>query len=529
MRRVYSIIAMLALCGGIAFSQGQLDAYRFGQTELSGTARYVGMGGAFGALGGDISVMNANPAGLAVYRSSEVVTTLGLSFTNTKTNWLGATEKMDKTKFNFDNIAYVGYFPTSNDVGIVSWNAGFSYNRLKNFNRRYSMRSGRGAMDTSLSDYVAARASGTPADMLVDDSNSNHDPYDEVYDWLSVIGYNADFIKPRGGSGNLYNSAFEDGSGNYYLLDDASLSVRESGAIDQYNISFGMNISDIILLGAGMTVTDISYKMYTEYDEGFANGDYLWLDNMLETDGSGYGVNVGVIVRPVDYLRLGVAYNSPTWYKMTDYFYADAESSITITENGEEKIKDKSAGTPNGHYDYDLRSPDKWIFSAAAIIGQAGLISVDYEMVNYKSMHLKEYDGASNVFANSDIRSNFKMGSTLRVGAEARVTPQFTVRAGGAWSNSPVRDRLKNGTIEVVTVGTLPNYTIDKGNSNYTVGLGYRFTPQFYADMACVFTSYKEDVYAFSGMTYDGVFREAQKASLKTNRTRMALTVGYKF
>ena len=75
MKRIGIIMSVLALCGGTAFSQSQLDAFKYSQTELNGTARYLGMGGAFGALGGDISAMNTNPAGLAIYKSSEVVTT----------------------------------------------------------------------------------------------------------------------------------------------------------------------------------------------------------------------------------------------------------------------------------------------------------------------------------------------------------------------------------------------------------------------------------------------------------------------
>ena len=95
------------------------------------------MGGAFGALGGDISAMRTNPAGLAIYRSSEIVTTVSLSSIKTKTDWLGIEMDDKKTRFNFDNIAYVGYFPTGNDEGVIGWNVGFSYNRVKNFNRQY--------------------------------------------------------------------------------------------------------------------------------------------------------------------------------------------------------------------------------------------------------------------------------------------------------------------------------------------------------------------------------------------------------
>jgi len=531
MRKALIAMAALALCGGVAFSQGQMDAYKYSQRELNGTARYLGMGGAFGALGGDISAMKGNPAGLAVYRSSEIVTTMSLSNISTKSNWLGATDKNDRTKFTFDNIAYVGYFPTSNDVGIVSWNAGFSYNRVKNYRRNYSMTAGAG-MDFSLSDYIAGRAYGNSVGDL--EKTDGYNPYNYVSDWLSVLGYNAGFIDY---SNNLkdYYSSFGDNnsSGNwvpYPLEKGTRLSVYESGSIDEYDISFGMNISDIVLLGATVAITDLNYDLETSYDEKFTNGNDLYMDNGLSTDGTGYSFNIGAIVRPVDFLRLGVAYNSPTWYKMTDYYYGEAATYLTYMEGGVTKERKMSDNTPNAAYtDYEFRSPDKWLFSAAAIIGQTALLSVDYELTNYKNMKMYDHNGNSNTFTNADIRDNFKMGTNLRVGAEVKVTPQFAVRAGASWLNSPMKGPLKNGEIEVATVGTIPNYTVDKGVSNYTIGLGYRFTPNFYTDIACVLTTYKEDAYAFSAIENVDGWVIPQAASLKTNKTRVALTLGYKF
>ena len=124
------LVSASLLSSGVVFAQGELDAYRYSQTELNGTARYLGMGGAFGALGGDISSMSSNPAGLGIYRSSEIVTTLSLSSIKAKSDWGGSKVDANKTKFNFDNIAYVGYFPTGNDEGLIGWNVGFSYNWL---------------------------------------------------------------------------------------------------------------------------------------------------------------------------------------------------------------------------------------------------------------------------------------------------------------------------------------------------------------------------------------------------------------
>ncbi|MDR2791632.1 MAG: hypothetical protein LBB27_02680, partial [Tannerellaceae bacterium] len=91
MKKIIVAFAGLLLTGGTAFGQSQLDALRYGQTDLNGTARALGMGGAFGALGGDVSVMGGNPAGLGVFRSSEWVITLGLLSPKTTTIWGGQT------------------------------------------------------------------------------------------------------------------------------------------------------------------------------------------------------------------------------------------------------------------------------------------------------------------------------------------------------------------------------------------------------------------------------------------------------
>lgn len=538
MRKLLIAVSVLLCCYGSAFSQEMLDAYKYSSSDLNGTARSLGMGGAFGALGGDISAMSNNPAGLAVYRSSEVVTTLSLSSIGAQTNWFGNKEDNNRVKVDFDNIAYVGYFPTGNDAGIVNWNVGFSYNRVKNFRRNYSM-TAKGGTNYSLSDYTATMANlaGYRAGDLLDTSGSNTNPYDPYrsnnVDWMSILAYNAGYMNAYSDNDKLYYSTFSNADGSGFPMSNANLIVSEKGHIDQYNIAFGMNISDIVLLGATVKITDLDYNQQSYYKETYENGSLLTLGNNqdgangLSTDGTGYGFNIGMILRPADYLRLGVAYNSPTWYKMTDYFRSGA--SADTPEFSEEVW----AHTPDGAYgDYEYRTPDKWIFSAAAIIGQYGLISVDYELTNYKHMKLYYADGVSNENANNDIENAFGLGHTIRVGAEAKITPQFSVRAGGGWTGSPLIDSYKNGSEQIYSAGTIPHFTLDQSMSYYTIGLGYRFTPSFYTDIACVFRTHKQDVYAFSsipGDKPDEYLIKAEPATMKTNTTKVALTLGYKF
>lgn len=542
-------VAIVSLCSaGNVFAQGEIDAYKFSQSELSGTARYMSMGGAFGALGGDISVMGANPAGLGIYRSSEIVTTLSVSSAKTNTDWAGTTMDESKTKFNFDNIAYVGYFPTGNDEGLVGWNVGFSYNRAMNFNRRYQM--GRGAGGYSLSDYIAAisnRDGATGNNLLSSDS---YDPY-MSQNWLSVLGYDSYIISSSNPSqaGGFYSS-FGENADNLWEVQQADLYVHENGAIDKYNFSLATNISNTVFLGATLAVTDLNYHLTSVYDEDFGYGDgqttsdHLYWDNYSSVDGTGYAFNLGVIVRPCDFLRLGVAYNSPTWYKITDYHTAEAGATINgYTDAQGTQNVNSNVSTPDGAYtEYRLRTSDRWIFSAAAILGQTALISVDYELSRHNSMHLSAWNGydwsGDELYDNEYIAQDFRVGSMLKVGAEIKVTPQFAVRFGGAWQNTPVNSSLlyneSDGVaslVEVSTASTRTAYTVSRNTGYATFGLGYRFTPNFYADLACVYRIQKEDAYPFSNVfDSEGLpIVESNPASLKTNTTKVSLTLGYKF
>lgn len=538
MKRITCLfISAFFLAGGVAYAQGEMDAYRMSQTDLNGTARYLGMSGAFGALGGDISSMSTNPAGLGIYRSSEVVTTISLSSIKANTNWNGSKADESKTRFNFDNIAYVGYFPTGNDEGLVGWNLGVSYNRVKNFNRTYRMN---GAQDFSLADYMADLSFGTVEGDLIYDKNGGYDPYNNPnVPWLSTLGYEAGFFEPYQQGGKEYHSSFgEEKNGSWlpYSPQNVDLLVNEKGSIGQYNFSFATNISDRFFLGATVAVTDMDYSLSTKYTEEFSTTTSAWLDNGLTTSGTGYAFNLGAIVRPTDFLRLGVAYNSPTWYKLTDYFHGSAETIINgQTWGGVHNTPDYQSGS------YHLRTPDRWIFSAAGV-GKNFLVSVDYELTNYKRMNVNDLDG-KDLQGTDDLKKDFGMSGTLKVGAEVKITPRFSVRAGTLWRTSPMKQHVKDGipainpetgghyADAIGIVGTIPNYTVDKGTNSYSIGLGYRFTPSFYADLACVYREYKEDAYAFpSTFNPDGsIVVKSDPASLKTKTTQIALTLGYKF
>ncbi|MDR3129092.1 MAG: hypothetical protein LBU03_02445 [Tannerellaceae bacterium] len=507
--KVSGLLSALCLFGAIpALSQSQLDALRYSRTDGGATARTLSMAGAFGALGGDLSVMALNPGALGVYGSSEWVMTMGKASSH--------------SKLNVDNFGYVGTSPTGSQTGVLSWTTGFAYQRVKDFRRQYSYSLSPGQ---SISDYIAVRGEGYDLEDL-DDPNA----YDNGVDWLPALGYQAGLIDYFGQEADP-RSAFGDVNleGRYvpYNLSHASLQVEEQGKTERYLLGAAINIDDRLYAGFSLAILDLDYSYSSTYDEKFTNDDDLFLDNSLITKGTGFGLSVGFVGRPTDYLRLGVAYRSPVWYTMTDYFYAAAGSSVTI---GEDFRLGKAQSPDGAFFEYSFRSPPQWLFSAAAICSQYGLISLDYEVTDYGDMGLFERHGETILAANRGIKANMGRTGTVRIGGEWKVSQHLALRAGWSYSEPAVQGMLGSGftDMEGVVAGTIPHFTIDKGTRRYSVGIGYRLTTNLYADAAWLWASHKEKAYPFPQLDYEPG-QPIGGTTLVTHRRQLAFTVGYKF
>ena len=542
MKKFFLLCIILLLAGNSElFSQGnEIDAYTLSNTELGGTARSMAMGGAFGALGGDLSVISTNPAGLGIYRSSDVSGTFDFSSVNTSTNWEGTTTGRDKMRFAPNNFAFSIYFPTSSD-GVRNWSFGFSYNRLKNFKRSYTMTSSKG-QTYSMADYAAWQASNAFGyNGLTLDELKYTDNYDPYYNsslsgyWLPILGFESGMFDHFAGGSKEYQSALGWDRDGQWMVDSptrSQLRVNENGNMDEYNIGLGFNVSNFLYLGASISITDIDYRYSSFYDDVFANNnhskpDYLYLENKLNTKGTAVSANFGAILN-LKVLRLGVAYNSPRYYDMTDYYAAWAETEI----QGFNPPKMESNTPTDTYSEYRFRTPQKWIFSSAIVFGQSALFSVDYELTDYKQMQFADRDGDTGFPANDFIKEDYTYSHTLKMGTEVKPTPRFALRAGYMMQTSPMSDALVHNDVEVLPAGTIPHFTVtSKPTHYYTAGLGYRFTPNFYMDLALIYRTNTASAYAFSN-TYSNrssVDIYTEPAKLKNKSTRLALTLGYKF
>lgn len=513
----------------VGFAQGEFEALKMSKTDLKGTARSVSMGGAFGALGGDISGIAINPAGIGVYTGSEVATTMNFRNTSIKSTLTGLSATEDKFKFSFDNLGFVTSLPLFSDA-VPRLNIGFSYNKLKSFDRVVTAYGAN--VPNSLTDYMAHRAN------ISGQNSFSHkelgDGIFDTHDWMGIFGFNNFLIN------QVDDNKFVSSIGGDKMAIDNNLWMKEKGYINSYDFTVGTTISDILSVGLTASVTDIDYKLSTIYQEDFYEsnntGGYL-IEDRVSTEGTGYQFALGAILKPIDELRIGVAYHSPTWYIMEDFFDTYLSHDLTGLLQAEGQAIDPKY--KNGYLDaggrqkYEFTSPGKWTFSLASVIGSKAIISVDYDLIDYKHMKLKDYYWDQTTIKTSGVnkrfKQNYKLSSVLRAGAEFRITPQLSARAGYSWVQSPLEKDFKANKTEAHTVGTSSSFIMEGDTHYITWGLGYRFTKNFYTDVAFVYKQQKDDLYAFTNTYVEGFTVKSIPAKLKTTGFQGLLTLGYKF
>lgn len=513
-----------------AMAQGAFDAYTLSQGDLRGTARFMSMAGAFGALGGDLSTLNQNPGGIGVYRTSEIGVTMDIDIEDSNVGG----NKDSKTRVYCPNLGYIGAIALDNDVmPYFQW--GVSYGRVASFDRIYH--GGFGDLGTSMTNYIANRAYGYSPDVL--GQSTDYNPYwGSNADWLSILSFNSYGINPVGGT-SIYNGLFDDNQ----TVGNAQFMMRQKGYVDEYAINFGGNLMNNVYWGIGFGVTDIDMRQESFYDEELQNARiaknegmgtgvetgnaYNALINYRRVSGAGFNFKVGAIVKPINELRFGFAIHTPTYYNLTDRYNAEMQYSYSSN------ITDGTAYTEYAEYDWELQTPWKMIVSAAGVIDGRFILSADYEYAAYDNMKISDYDGNEYLDATQEIKDYFKPTHTMRIGTEYRITPQLSVRAGFAQSTSAVDKVVEDGNIEVYTTGCNPAYTYDSTTRYITAGLGYKYKG-FYIDLAYV-NKYRKSQYSpfssFDDLAYAGtdswVYNPA--AEFTTNNNNIVVSVGYKF
>lgn len=526
------IAALFSAAPILLMAQAAPDAYQISQQDLRGTARFMSMAGAFGALGGDISTLNQNPAGIGVYRNSDVAATIDFDIQSTQAENQGMKYgSVNQFKVACNNVGYVGSYATNSDV-MPYFNWGFSYNKSKSFNRHYS--GGISNLGTSLTNYIAGvtNSGGYSEKQLA--YSDGYNPYvNGNAPWLSILAYDSYLINGDS-NGKSFQGLYGDGT-----TGRGEFETVEEGGIDQYSINFGGNIANMVYWGLGFGIADVNYRSNTYYGESLNNA-YIYnekgvgsqgyadwgLVNSLRTTGTGYNFKLGLIVKPVNEFRLGFAFHTPTYYSLKDEAYATTSYAYG---NGLQNSSDANDGYGSVGW-YKIHSPWRFIASAAGVIGNKAIVSFDYEYVGFQTMEVLSDNGTVYNDTKQQIGKYYKPSNIYRIGIEYKVTPQLSLRGGYSYQSSPVTDQAYSNRENIITAGTTPSYSFDNKIEYITAGLGYRYQ-SFYTDLAYVHKTRKSEYHAFSPEVNNAgsLLVESPSAKITDSNNQIVWTIGFRF
>lgn len=554
MKKIYLMMLMAGIPVS-AFSQSAIDAYRVSQPDLKGTARFMSMAGAFGALGGDLSTISQNPGGVGVYRSNELGFTINLDVQSSSSESQGYKWNANQTKFLLNNIGGVATLRLNSET-MPNLNLGFTYNKAVSFNRKYN--GGIANLGNSMSNYIAGIANNENLTVADVETTNTYDPYNPTdggiaAPWLAILGYDSYLINPNGDPDNPHWTG-QWGNGT---SGSGSFAVMESGSVDEYNIAFGGNIKNLLYWGMNFDIINIDYNLNSYWGEDMQGAYVLnpnnglvgptessWsMRNLYRASGSGFNYQLGFILKPIQEFRLGFAFHTPTWYKLTETYSASTSMNY-YGRNGSASTND---GYP-AYNDVNLRSPWKIIVSAAGVIGNNFIISADYEWAGYNRMKFSEPTGVYNDYGydydwgimpysndfyqdayyetNKDIRDIYRSTNTLRIGAEYRINPSFSIRAGYSYVSSPVNVEARDDHKTIYTAGTLPNYRFDDITNYITCGLGYKHRG-FYIDLAYVYKHMNSEYHAYTPDPSSNI--QSPQAAVKFNNSQIVMSMGFRF
>lgn len=474
MTRYKLLTAIVLFCTAVSLSaQNYEDILRYSQPQYMGTARSMAMGSAFGSLGGDFSALGINPAGIAVYRTSEFTFTPSLIFNASNSNLEGNVMNDNKTTFSLNQVGYVGTYRPMREVskGVVSTHFGIGYNRNNNFNFK-SMASAFG-LGTSMTDMFRTNAYGLDPGSFNENFPNQWDPLD-YKTGLAFGTFLIDKDEEDANGKQTYSSFLEPTD----LVDQNRL-IERDGYSGELSLTGGVNISHVFLLGASLNFHSLNYEERSYYLEQFSSNNpdngltfkHFSVEDRLNVSGNGVSLKVGAIVKPIENLRIGAAYHSPIWYKIEEDY--ETVLNVDFFNPIPEIDNDKTGLNYIGQYDYRINTPEKLIGSVSYIIGKTAILSLDYERMNYGIGKFKSTNNNINEINDFNIKNNdtkrvLTSTNNIRAGAEFKLNDFFSLRGGYSLQGSPFDKTPKDYEITSISGG------LGYRNKNYFIDLAYR-------------------------------------------------------
>ena len=482
-----SAILILTICASIVFgyAQSDIDAFTFSQVDWSGTARFTGVGGAFGAVGAEFSALSTNPASIGVFKKNEVTfTPLVISIFKSTSIYNDNHSSYLASNYNLANVGLVFSFTNITNQNIKGLQFGFGYNRICDYNNQFRVE-GVGANTSMMDEYVAA-------------ANSSNE--------LGLFNTNLAW--------NTWLLDYDSTESRYYSpLEKQPLTqskyVHTKGAADEMIFSFGGNINDNFYFGATIGVPFLEYHekvTYNEYDDLDTIGafDEFTAHYNSSTEGIGINLKIGVLCQPADFVRFGMAFHTPTYYGKLKNTY---DSDIYAKFNG----KSYNDESPEGVYNYKLTTPLRVMGNVAFFIKKRAFISAEYEYTNFALAQMYAYGNTRYTFGqeNQAIKDKYTSQHVVRLGGEVRITDIFLMRLGYIYKSSP----YKKGDDGV---------RINDGSSHTgSLGLGFR-AKRFFCDITYLIKRTKESFWIYSP-------EFVNSAANTYHQHRIVATAGVKF
>lgn len=439
-------------------AQDITDAVRYSQQDILGTARFRGMSGAFGALGGDMSALQINPAGSAVFLGSSGSITLSTSNVQNDADYFNSFSGTSSSNFNFNQIGAVFVYNNQNESSKFNkLSLGIAYDQTTDYAEEFFAF---GRSNNSIDSYFLSEAQGIPLDLLTRRSGES---VDDLYDFLgetegygvqqAFLGHESFIIEstdPTDLNNSVYSSNVAPGFFNqdYYY--------ESTGLNGKFTINGGAQIHDRFYIGVNLNSHFINYDRVTEFFEGNNNTgssiNEILFTNRLSTIGAGFSAQVGGILKVSNMLRLGASFESPTWY----YIEEETRQRVETFSNADGRAL-VDPNVINVFPEYELRTPARATGSIAVLFGKRGLISLDYSYKDYSSTEF-DSDGFVNFSdLNRQIENTLQGASTLRIGGELR-NGNWSFRGGYSYEESPYK-----------------NESILGERTGLSLGIGYNF------------------------------------------------------
>ena len=508
-----------------AAAQDTYESARLLGSDLNGTARYVGMGGAMEALGADISTMSTNPAGIGLFRHSNASVGFGFVSQADAKEFDG----LGKTNMSFDQAGFV-YSAKVSPKSFI--NVGFNYHKSKNFDQILSAANSLvGCSQNGLTYNKALKG------IYEFDKNSSGD----VIGWEPGTSYRS-YSYNQADYMNANVLMLDPKDGNYYYNDASAYSFDRAhrGWIADYDFNMSGNYNDRFFWGLTVGIQDVHYKGYSEYAEqltdskGFC-GSVSYGDERRIT-GTGVNLKAGVIVRPLEEspFRFGVYVHTPTWYELTS---SNSSAMVNNTPYGS-----WDNGESAESYDFAYHTPWKFGLSLGTTVGTQLALGATYEYSDWSASQnriIEGYDYYDNAETSKDYNMKYntekslKGVSTFKVGAEYKPVPDVSLRLGYNYVSSGYKmDGVRDMTVDSpgVMYASTTDYVNWKDTQRLTCGVGFK-VGRMNIDLAYQLSTTDGEFHPFQD--YSSLTSSAAHATgvtkVTNKRNQALLTLGYTF